>query len=415
MGKRIGLQTWGSDGDILPFLTLAKALADAGHTVTLVATSVDGKDYAAWGERGGFEVVMANGTDSAQNLYALTRFTDPFSELRALLRKCYDGLADGMYAASASLCSRSDMVIGHVLCHTLLTASIIYRCPRAVVALSPMVIRTRSAAPVGPDLGSVLNGMLWDIGDWVMTTTLFATAKAIRQKEGLPPIRSLQQELFTSNRLTILATSPALCLRPADWGPHIRIAGFLNVPNDEAWAMPDAMRDFLNEGPPPVYMTFGTCMQFDREENLRLFAEAAQISGKRAIIQTDGMTDGERLGDNILVVDRTPHVHIFPLCAAIVHHGGAGTTQAALLAGKPSVVMAHAYDQHDWAKRLHRANAAGKPLKRSGLTGMKLADAIQVVTASTTMRQQAERLGAQMRAENGVQQAVALIEALLGR
>lgn len=126
MGKRIGLQTWGSDGDLLPFLNLAKGLADAGHAITLVATSVDGKDYTAWGSRGGFAVIMVNGGSSGQNLYALTRFTDPFSELRALLRNSYDGLADGMYAASASLCSKSDLVIGHVLCHTLLTASIIY-------------------------------------------------------------------------------------------------------------------------------------------------------------------------------------------------------------------------------------------------------------------------------------------------
>lgn len=413
MSKRIGLQTWGSDGDILPFVTLAKALANAGHTVTLVATSVDGNDYSVWGERGGFDVVMVSGTDTGQNLYALTRFTNPYSELRALLRNSYDGLAERMYAASVSLCSQSDLVIGHVLCHTLLTASIIYRCPRAMVALSPMVIRTRLTPPVGPNLGSVLNGMLWNIGDYVMTTTLFATAKSIRRNEGLPPIRSLQQELFTSNHLTILATSSALCSRPADWGPHTHISGFLNVPNDETWVMPDAMCSFLNEGPPPVYMTFGTCMQFDREENLRLFTEAARISGNRAIIQAAGMKGDERLGDNILVVGRTPHVHIFPHCAAIVHHGGAGTTQAALLAGKPSVVVAHAYDQHDWAKRLHWANAADKPLKRRGLTAKKLADAIQVVTASTTMRQQAERLGAQMRAENGVQQAVALIEALL--
>jgi len=414
MGKRIGLQTWGSDGDLLPFLNLAKGLADAGHAVTLVATSVDGKDYTDWGSRGGFAVIMVNGESSGQNLYALTRFTDPFSELRALLRTSYDGLADGMYAASASLCSQSDLVIGHVLCHTLLTASIIYDCPRAVVALSPMVLRTRTASPMGPNLGTVLNGMMWAIGDHMMTHTLFSSAKAIRKSRGLPPVGSLQKELFSSDLLTIVAASPALCPRPSDWGPHIHISGFLNVPDDHTWVMPEALRHFLNAGPPPVYMTFGTCMQFDREANLRLFKESARILGQRTIIQTDEETDGERIGDRIFIVGRTPHARIFPHCAAIVHHGGAGTTQAALLAGKPSVLVAHAYDQHDWAKRLHNAHVAPAPLKRRGLTAKKLAQRFEAVTASQPMRQQAEGLGKLMQAERGVERAVSLIGQLLG-
>lgn len=256
---------------------------------------------------------------------------------------------------------------------------------------------------------------MWDIGNWLLTHTLFESAKAIRQNHGLPLIRSLQKELFTSKYLTILATSPALCPRPADWGPHIHISGFLNVPDDDTWVMPDALRDFLKAGPPPVYMTFGTCMQFDRETNLRLFKESARILGQRTIIQTDEVTDGERIGDHIFIVSRTPHARIFPHCAAIVHHGGAGTTQAALLAGRPSVLVAHAYDQHDWAKRLHNANVAAAPLKRKGLTAKKLAQVIEAVTASQPMRQQAETLGKLMQAERGVERAVYLIDQLLSR
>lgn len=413
MNSRIGMQTWGSDGDILPFLALAGGLARAGHIVTVVCTSVDGKDYSHWGEAGGFRVVTVNAaTVSDRNLYALTRFTDPLSELRALLGTCYEPLVEEMFAASDALCAENGLVVGHVLCHTLLTASLLHARPRVVVALSPMVLRTGTESPLGMDLGRLLNSMLWELGGAVMTKALFPRSKALRREKGLPPLRSLQKELFSSPLLTMVACSSTLCPRPEDWGPNIRTIGFLNVPRMADWQMPSGLAAFLSEGPAPVYMTFGTCMQFDREENLRLLTEAATLSGQRAIIQLDGPSEGS-LGDGVYGVGRTDHARIFPLCSAVVHHGGAGTTQAAVLAGVPSVVVAHAYDQHDWAKRLHRAGAAPEPLKRRGLSPQKLADRIQEAVRSEAMRAKTAQLASSMKEEDGVEEAARLIGALV--
>ncbi|MCF8256239.1 MAG: glycosyltransferase [Flavobacteriales bacterium] len=414
MGKRIGLQTWGSDGDILPFLTLAKGLVDAGHTLTIVCTSVDGKDYSKWGERDDFRVIMVNGSvPEGQNLYALTRFSNPLSELSALLATCYDPLVDEMYAASVALCRENDLVIGHVLCHTLLTASEKFGCPRVALALSPMVIRTVCMTPLGFNFGRTVNGWVWDIGGFLMTGLLFGKAAELRRKVGLPAVSSLQRELFTSSVLTIVACSEALCLRPADWGRQIRVTGFLNVPSEGAFEMDGAVSEFLKAGPPPVYMTFGTCMQFDREANLRLCANAARLSGQRAIIQADGAGTGD-IGNGIFIAGRTSHAQIFPHCSVIVHHGGAGTTQSALLAGRPSVVVAHAYDQHDWAKRLHRAGVGARPLNRMDVHPKILASAIGSAVTSEAMKKKAAHLGEEMSQENGVQRAVALIEVHLG-
>jgi sterol 3beta-glucosyltransferase len=409
MGSRIGMQTWGSDGDILPFLALAGGLAKAGHTVTVVCTSVDGKDYSHWGEAGGFRVVTVNGaTVSDRNLYALTRFTDPLSELRALLGTCYEPLLEEMFAASDALCAENELVVGHVLCHTLLTASILHARPRAVLALSPMVLRTGTESPLGVDLGQVLNSMLWELGGAVMTRALFPRSNELRREKGLPALRSLLKELFSSSLLTMVACSKVLCPRLDDWGPNIHTIGFLNVPRMSDWQMSSGLAEFLREGPAPVYMTFGTCMQFDREENLRLLKEAAMLSGQRAIIQMDGQSEGS-MGDGVYGVGRSDHARIFPLCSAIVHHGGAGTTQAAVMAGVPSVVVAHAYDQHDWGRRLFRSGAAPAPLRRRGLRANQLAERIRQAVGSDQMRARTAQLASSMKEEHGVEEAARLI------
>ncbi len=409
---KIGLQTWGSDGDILPFLTLANGLVAAGHNVIVAYTSVDGKDYSSQGDMGGFRTIRINKNFSqGQNLYALTNSSNPLLELNALLSHYYEPAVEEMYGASEELCTTCDLVIGHTLCHTLLTGAEKFNCIHMSLALSPMSIRSDYIPPIGPDFGRAVNWLLWEIGDVLMTKMLFKKANKLRKDLGLSPIRSLQSGLFISKSLTLVAASEALCPRPQDWGEHIQVCGFLNPQTDTLWEMPETLRQFLSEGKPPVYMTFGTCMQFDLEQNTRLFIDAAKRSGQRTIIQT-GFNSGNKNPDtsDIFYVESLPHNQVFPLCSAVVHHGGAGTTQAALIAGKPSIVVTHAYDQMDWGNRLLQVGATGKVLSRKKVDSIQLERAINEVSNSTVMRQNAEKIGAKMRDENGVDTAIKLLE-----
>jgi UDP:flavonoid glycosyltransferase YjiC (YdhE family) len=409
---KIGLQTWGSDGDILPFLTLANGLVAAGHNVTVVYTSVDGKDYSSQGEMGGFRTIKANKNFSqGQNLYALTNSSNPLLELNALLSNYFEPAVEEMYNSSEELCTTCDLVIGHTLCHTLLTAAEKFNCLHMSLALSPMSIRSDYTPPIGPNLGKAVNWLLWEIGDLVMTKILFKKANKLRKDLGLSPIRSLQSSLFMSKSLTLVAASKALCPRSLDWGEHIQVCGFLNPQTDTLWETPETLRQFLSKGEPPVYMTFGTCMQFDLEKNTRLFIDAAKRSRQRAIIQT-GFNSGNKNSNtsDVFYVESLPHHQVFPFCSAVVHHGGAGTTQAALIAGKPSILVSHAYDQMDWGNRLQKVEVAGKVLSRKKVDSIQLAKAINEVLNSTVMRQNAEKIGAKMRDENGVGTAIKLLE-----
>ena len=149
----------------------------------------------------------------------------------------------------------------------------------------------------------------------------------------------------------------------------------------------------------------------DPERLGTIAVEALQAAGGRGIIATGwgGLRTGS-LPDSILEIDQAPHDWLFPRMAAIVHHGGAGTTAAALRAGKPSVIVPFFGDQPVWARRVYEIGAGARPIPQKKLTADNLANAISNVTGNAEMRRIAEELGEKIRSDNGVDAAVAIIE-----
>lgn len=414
---KIGLQTWGTDGDFFPFLALAIGLKNAGHQVTIAYTSINGTDYSehtTYAE--GIKLIKANAEGRISgdtNPYAIDAKAGSFVEYTQLLEQYFDPHSEAMYEASKKLCQENDLVIGHAVCHTLLSASQKFNCPRVSLVLTPLVVRSNTISPIGVQLGSFINSFLWTVGGKVATSTWFKAATEIRKREGLPSIKSLQKELFTSELLTLVAASEALTPRPNDWADTFQMTGFLNLPTDNSDRQtPADLQAFLDAGEPPIYMTFGSCMQFDVARSTKLLIEAAQRSGKRAIIQSDWEKIQKPTDPNIFCVTRLPHSELFPLCSLIVHHGGAGTTQAALLAGKPSIVVAHGCDQPYWGKLLNATGAGGNVLHRNTIAATQLANEIAQLSNSKSA-EIADRLGKKIAQENGVTTAVDCVNSLI--
>ncbi|MDX8399894.1 MAG: hypothetical protein R8K20_06560, partial [Gallionellaceae bacterium] len=231
------------------------------------------------------------------------------------------------------------------------------------------------------------------------------------------PIKSLQKELYISKDLTLIASSPSLSKRQQDWGENIQICGDLNSFSiDQPSTLPQALKSFLDAGKPPVYMTFGSLSPYERENTVSLMLDAAEKSGCRAIIQTDwDLVSSKANKADVFACGTLPHAEIFPHCAAIVHHGGAGTTHSALRAGTPSIVVEHAFDQCFWGKELNRVGVAGELLHRNNVTASQLAQAIKTTTSSEPMKHAASDMREKMLKEDGVKSAVKLIEDFAGR
>ncbi len=144
---KIGLQTWGSDGDILPFVALANGLSSVGHEVTVAYTSVDNKDYSHMGKAMNINFIKAFDkfdSETENTFTTITKTKDTFKEFILVLGKYFDPAVEEMYEASKKLCIENDLVIGHIVNHTLLTAAQKYNCPRVSLALCPLAIQMKT-------------------------------------------------------------------------------------------------------------------------------------------------------------------------------------------------------------------------------------------------------------------------------
>jgi UDP:flavonoid glycosyltransferase YjiC (YdhE family) len=239
----------------------------------------------------------------------------------------------------------------------------------------------------------------------------------LRATEGLPPVRSVVDDPAPLV-LDLVAVSPALCPRPPDWSPVHQVCGFLGLAQpDEEWEMPGELAAFLDGGPPPIFITFGSMIALDQAADslgrtIALLVDAIRNAECRAVIQTRwDLVPGIETPPFIFRLARAPHRRLFPRCAVIVHHGGAGTTQAACESGRPSVIVSHVADQELWGRELHRLGIAPTPFHRRELTAGRLARAIHRALDDPGMRRRAEAIGSRMRQEDGVTRAVGLIEA----
>ena len=171
---------------------------------------------------------------------------------------------------------------------------------------------------------------------------------------GLPPAKG-EDQLRGKPVTKLYAYSPAVLPRPADWDESSVVTGywFLDAPAD--WQPEPALVKFLQEDPPPVYVGFGSMFMQGGARKTEIVLEALRLAGQRGVLATGwgGLTAGNT-SDDIFVLDAVPHDWLFPQVAAVVHHGGAGTTGAALRAGKPTVICPFVGDQPFWGRRVAR-------------------------------------------------------------
>ena len=190
--------------------------------------------------------------------------------------------------------------------------------------------------------------------------------------------------------------------------------GYWVLPTPEDWAAPPALEAFLARKGTVVTIGFGSMASRDAEGLTQLVVGAVKRAGLRAVLVSGwGGLKAADAGDDFFFADSLPHEWLFPRVSAVVHHGGAGTTGTALRAGVPAIVVPFTMDQPFWASRIEALGAGPKPIARKRLTEKRLADALLVATRDPELRTTAAALGAKLRAEDGVAEAVAHFSRLL--
>jgi UDP:flavonoid glycosyltransferase YjiC (YdhE family) len=202
--------------------------------------------------------------------------------------------------------------------------------------------------------------------------------------------------------------SPAVLPKPKDWGDNIDICGFSFLPTKSDYAPPDDLKAFLEAGPTPIYVGFGSIVVDNQIKLTKTVFEAIQKSGQRAIISRGWGNlgvEGVDVPDGILVIGSCPHDWLFRQVSCVIHHGGAGTTAAGLALGRPTIIIPFFGDQEFWGRIVAKAGAGSFPIPHKQLTADKLSTAIEMALRDST-KERAQEIAKKMANESGVQEGV---------
>ncbi|MCC7038673.1 MAG: glycosyltransferase family 1 protein [Burkholderiales bacterium] len=403
--------TYGTEGDVRPLAALCAALDRRGHTTELLA------DAATLGSAQSLGVAtrplagdIAGDRDAAGSIAHVVRSNEAGAVARALV-----GIVNAHTAAwlrqSVEAARDADAVLTAGLAGFVgLAAAEVLRRPVIGLGMFPLTPTREFAYPFLPPgvawrplnrLGfHVINGLLWR----AMRAPL---NRARAEACNLPPLRRMP-----ASHPMLYGFSPTLLPRPTDWPEQVEVCGQWTLPQPH-WRPPAALTAFLDAGPPPVYVGFGSMGGFDTDR-LR-DALLGGLAGRRALFYPGWSgIDVSTLPATVHVVGDTPHDWLFPRVACVVHHGGSGTTHSAARAGVPSIVVPFAGDQPFWAHRLALAGVAPRAVPGARFRGDDLARGLAFAERAD-VRERARLLGATLTAEDGVGHAIAAIERHVAR
>lgn len=210
--------------------------------------------------------------------------------------------------------------------------------------------------------------------------------------------------------------SPSIIPKPADWPDQMQITGYQFLAEKSTWQPSAELEEFINSGPPPVYIGFGSMAGQDPEALAAMSIAALRKAGQRGILLSGwgGLRAHQQPGE-IFILDSAPHDFLFPRMAAVVHHGGAGTTASGLRAGVPTVILPFIMDQFFWGSRISALGLGPEPIPQKKLTTDRLSQAIHQAVTDKDMIDRARSCGESIQAEDGTTAAVDTIQLLLDR
>jgi sterol 3beta-glucosyltransferase len=236
-----------------------------------------------------------------------------------------------------------------------------------------------------------------------------------RERFKLPPLNSADFYQILASTPLLGAYSPTVIPPPLGWPETAYITGYWFLDHSPEWQPSPALQEFLEQGEAPVYIGFGSMAARSPEQYAEIALEALALSGRRGVLATGwGGLQVLDVPENVAVIDAAPHDWLFPRMAAVVHHGGAGTTAEGLRAGIPTQIIPFIVDQRFWGSRVRALGAGPQPIAAKGLTALKLADAIRSMTTNPGMKSRAQEIGRMIRSEDGVGRAVQIIQQYLG-
>lgn len=411
----------GSRGDLQPCVALGLGLQEAGHRVRLATH----RPYAAFVRQRGLDFAPLPGnpqdlllSQAGQDMLQSGR--NPIDFVRSLARMT-GSILEQAGEETLSACADAEAVFFTTLAFSVPHIAEAQAIPVFSIPLQP-IARTREfpsiAWPFHVDLGAWFNLLTHRLSEQLIWQPFRKETNRWRQERlGLDPLPfwGAFDRFYANGTPMLCGFSPTVVARPADWGAHIHVTGYWFLERPQTWRPSSPLLDFLADGTPPVYVGFGSMNNRDAERTTDLVLKALERAGQRGLLLTGwGGLSQTDLPDSVYKVDSVPHDWLFPRMAAVVHHGGAGTTAAGLRAGTPSLLIPFFGDQFFWGRRVAKLGVGPKPLARRWLSARRLAAAINRAVNDERIRYRAAAVGRQIRQEDGVANAVAAFHREMG-
>ncbi len=411
---KAAILTMGVRGDVEPYLALGLGLRRAGHDV-LIATHRDFEDD-----------IRAHSFD----FHPLPGSSDELSTIfasvgigRVAMLQSWRRLADFATPLIRELWNEAHLACldADVVVHSMLTSFIAQHIAKmngqvSIGSLLYPIFTPTKELPVpmlaGGDYGPKLNYFSHSAFNWITNTFSRSAYSLVRRSDpGLPPAPDWPYGSGPDGpALVLYAFSPSIIPPPSDWDESRVVTGYWQLERSPSWQPDPSLLTFIGEGSRPIYIGFGSMSRTEHISVIMEAVEAVYRHGHRGVIQVAAeKIAGRTLPDGFIRVDYVPHEWLFPHMAALIHHGGAGTTAAGLRAGVPMVVVPFYGDQPFWGRLVQRRTGGPAPIPRRQLSKKRLQQALQDALAEP-VQTTAAALGRIIQSENGVSEAVSQIE-----
>jgi UDP:flavonoid glycosyltransferase YjiC (YdhE family) len=419
--RRIVLTTFGSLGDLHPYIAVALGLQARGHEAVIATSGYYRQKVEALGL--GFRAVRPDHHDPEADPELMRRVMNRRTGSEFVIRQLMMSVLRESYEDTLAAAAGADLLVSHMLTFTTRLVAEKKGIPWASTFLQPLGLFSVYDPPVVPQapflaklrfLGPAFHRLLF----WCAKRSVRSWSDPwhrLRAEVGLPP--TSDTPLFEgqySPSLVLALFSKVLAEKQPDWPPQSVITGFPFYDRDGEAGMPPELVRFLDAGTPPLVFTLGSSAVVDAGRFYEHSVAAARLLGRRAVLLVgkNPRNQPASLPDGIVAFAYAPYSELFPRAAAIVHQGGIGTTAQAMRSGRPMLVMPYAHDQPDNAERVKRLRIA-RTIARHRYTPARAAAELRHLLDNPVYRQRASAVGEQVRQEDGVRSACDALERLL--
>lgn len=407
---KITMLAIGSTGDVRPYILLGKELKNRGHEITIAAFS----PFRSAVENAGlmFYALSGNAEEFLHNV--MKPGTSAISYLPQL-EKSFREVAPEFVQDMSDSCDGADAMVCCFFGSVFYSIAEKHHIPCIQTHYFPM--DPNGETPISAfrpqRMGKLVNAFTYKVGYLLIGTLEKRYLSDWRKANGVSdrkPRIGPDYRIGDHTVPVLYAMSPLVMPRPLEWDDHIHMTGFWFDDTPCTWQPPEDLTAFMEEGPRPVYIGFGSMNSGNMNKTLTIVLKAVRAAKLRAVINLGWSGQKLKSTKNVFFADYIPHDWLFPRVSAVVHHGGAGTTAAGLRYGKPTLVIPFGGDQPFWGNRVWSIGCGPKPIPRDILNLNRLTKALLDLTGNPRYVTAAQEMSERLVLEHGTQRAADMVE-----